>query len=434
MKCSAHPSAGEASHQIATSILVWAVSCVLFLANVLFADFSRPLLAGDWPQILGPHRDGQVVGESLPDQLPKELKPLWSVPIGEGYAGPVVVGKRVLVFHREAADERLEAFDRVTGKSLWKANLRATYRGGVDPDHGPRCVPLVVGQSVYVFGAAGNLAKIQLNDGEVAWQRDLAADYAAPEGYFGFGSTPILLDGILMVNVGGKTAGVVGVDPADGSTKWVATQDAASYSSPISLTIGEKETAVFVTRSNVQAIDPQTGKASLLSRFGKPGPTVNAAIPLKVGDGLFVTASYNVGAKLLELSGKREAWGDDDTLSSQYTTPVLFKGYLFGTHGREDVGAVEYRCVDAATGKVMWSEPDWPVAHTLVVDGKLIVVGANGKMRLLKATEEKYIELGGTQLAKSPAITRAIPAYSDGVLFYRTNNGKEGKLVALPLK
>lgn len=422
------------SHQMATSKLVGAVSCALLLAGSLFANGSRTVLAGDWPQILGPNRDGQVVGESLPDQLPKDLKPLWTSPVGEGYAGPVVVGKRVILFHRDVADERVEAFDRATGKSLWTANLPATYRGGANSDKGPRCVPLVVDSSVYVFGAAGNLAKVQLNDGKIVWQRDLADEYSAPDGYFGFGSTPILMDDTLMVNVGGKTAGVVGIDPENGETKWTSTKDAASYSSPIKLTIGDKEMAVFVTRLNVQAIDPQTGKASLLSPFGKDGPTVNAAVPLKVGDGLFVTASYNVGAKLLDLKGKREKWGDDDTLSSQFTTPVLFNGYLYGTHGREDVGEAEYRCVDATTGKVMWSEPGWTVAHTLTIDGKLIVIGDKGKMRLLKATEEKYLELGGTQLAKSPSITRAIPAFSDGVLFYRTNNGREGKLIALPLK
>lgn len=371
----------------------------------------------------------------LPEKLPADPKPLWSVPIGEGYAGPIVVGKRVIAFHREAADERLEAFDRASGKSIWKANLPATYREGIDNDRGPRCVPVSVGDAIYVFGAAGNLAKVQLADGKIAWQRDLAGDYKAQEGYFGFGSTPILIDGTLLVNIGGKS-GIVGIDPATGKTKWEATTDEASYSSPTAMKVGDKNMAVFITRLNLHAVDPTTGEAKLLIPFGKRGPTVNAAAPLAVDGKVFVTASYNVGAALVDLSKSepRKLWGDDDTLSSQYTTPVLVKGYLYGTHGREDAGESEYRCIDAATGKVKWSEPNWPVAHTLVVGDTLLAVGSNGQLRVLAASSERYTEQAKISLAASPANTRAIPAFSDGVLFYRTNSGRGGKLVALPLK
>ncbi|MCI0361543.1 MAG: PQQ-binding-like beta-propeller repeat protein [Planctomycetaceae bacterium] len=395
--------------------------------------------AGDWPQILGPQRSGKATGEKLAAAWPASgPKHLWSHQLGSGYAGPAVVGERVIVFHRVGDSEIVEAVNAKTGQPLWKAGFAATYRRGVDPDEGPRCVPLVADEKVFVFGAAGDLRCVSLAAGEKIWERSLYADYSADEGYFGAGSTPILVAGKLLVNVGGRGAGIVALDPASGKTVWKGSDEDASYSSPAAVSVGGKEQALFITRYNCVLADPSSGVVQKLFPFGERGPTVNAATPLVSGGKLFVTASYGVGARYAALDAAPNAatsaalnsataktiWGDDDTLSSQYATPVLHNGFLYGTHGREDVGVAQLRCVEAATGKVRWNQEGYGVANVILAEDMLLIVGARGRLALAKASSAKYEELASCELVQG--VSRALPALSGGRLYVRTGSGKQG--------
>ena len=415
-------------HPLGMGLLSWGLA--------LAASLWAPARAGDWPQILGPDRNGRADGEELPGKLdPPRLKPLWTSKLGGGYAGPVVVGQRVIIFHRVGENEVVEALDAATGKRLWRAPSPASYRGGVDPhgDVGPRCVPLVAQNSVYAYGAAGDLICVALDTGKILWRRELAADYEAAEGYFGAGSTPIVAGGKLLANVGGKNAGVVALDPISGKTLWQATSEIASYSSPTLAKLGGKEQAIFVTRLNCVAVDPASGKATTLFPFGRSGPTVNAATPLVVDDKLFVTASYNIGAELRQLSGTsaKQLWASDDTLSSQYNTAVADRGYLYGIHGREDVGVAELRCVELATGNVKWSKEGFGCAHAILAGDKILLVGVRGKLTLIAANPNKYEELGAGDLGRHDF--RALPALAGGKLYARTSDSNSGELLCVPL-
>jgi outer membrane protein assembly factor BamB len=296
-----------------------------FVLAAMILCFSRPgdCPAGDWPQILGPARNGEAQNEPViprwPDAGPKLL---WSVPVGQGYAGPAVVGNRVILFHREGDVEWVEALDAATGKTVWKTDFPATYGGGVNSDLGPRCVPLIHGDRVYVFGAAGDLHCVNLTDGAKRWTRETYREFDGKEGYFGAGSTPIVAAGKLIVNVGGKSAGLVAFDLDTGMTRWQATEEGASYSSPALATIDGEQHAVFVTRYNTVSIDPETGRVRFQFPFGSRGPTVNGATPLLFGNSLFVSSSYGVGAKFAQISGDtvKEVWANDDVMSSQYPT------------------------------------------------------------------------------------------------------------------
>ena len=390
-----------------------AITCLLLLAP--------PSLAGDWPQILGPHRNGQADNERLLENWPAGgPKVLWRYRLGSGYAGAAVAGQRVIVFHRSGANERLECLDAASGKSQWKADFPAGYRGGVNPDQGPRCVPLTNGDKVYAFGAAGDLYAVSLDSGKKLWSRDLYGDYAGKEGYFGAGSTPIVLGGKLLVNVGGKQAGIVALDPATGKTLWQASDEAASYSSPAAVQVNGKDQALFVTRLNCVVVDPANGKLTTLFPFGASGPTVNAATPLVIGDKLFTTASYGVGAMCAALAGSnaKEIWANDETISSQYSTPVEHEGFLYGNHGREDIGVAELR----------WSQPEFGVAHAILADGKLLLQTADGRLLLAGADPLAYRELAAAQIGNGPA--RALPALSAGKLYVRTGEGG-GELLCL---
>jgi outer membrane protein assembly factor BamB len=392
---------------------------------------ANALRAGDWPQILGPGRNGRAEGEQLSDRWPAGgPKVLWRYPLGSGYAGAAVVGERTIVFHRVGTSERVECLDAGTGQTQWKADFSADYRGGVNPDTGPRCVPLVADGVVFVFGAAGDLHAVVLETGKKLWSRSLYADYRGDEGYFGAGSTPILVAGKLLVNVGGRGAGIVALDPASGKTVWQASDEAASYASPTTIKVGGADKAVFITRMNCVLADPAAGKVTTLFPFGKRGPTVNAATPLILDGKLFATSSYGVGVEFAALQGTsaKSIWSNDDTMSSQYATPVEHKGFLYGIHGREDVGVAELRCIEAATGKLRWSKTGYGVAHLILAGDKLLIQKADGHIALAAADPSKYSELAVARIATGP--TRALPALAHGRLYIRSGEGG-GELICL---
>ena len=394
------------------------------VALVFIANIASPLaMAGDWPQILGPHRNGEAENETLANTWPA-TGPVtrWTVPLGEGYAGPAVVGHRVIVFHRVENKERIEAFDTQTGKSLWRADFPAGYRGGVNSDHGPRCVPLVHDGRVFGFGAAGDLHCVELAGGKHVWSRSAYADYQGDEGFFGAGSSPIVVGNKVLVNVGGRGgAGLVAFDAKSGETAWKISDEAASYSSPTQTTIDGQPTVIFVTRYNCVAIDPETGGERFRFKYGKRGPTVNAAMPLVFDKRLFLSSSYGVGAVCARLTptAATPLWSNDDTMSSQYSTCVYRDGYLFGVHGREDVGEASLRCLDAQTGKVQWSVEDFGVANLILAGDRLLILKTTGELVLAAASPQKFQSLATAKVTSDT--TRALPALSGGCLFLRTN-------------
>lgn len=403
------------------------IRMVFVVAMTLVTGRTTVSRAGDWPQILGPDRNGAARGESLPEAWPAVgPKQRWSQPIGEGYAGPAVAGSRVIVFHRTKDGERVDAFDAKSGKSLWGTDFPANYRGGIDPDRGPRCVPVIQKDRVIVFGAAGDLRCLNLSDGRELWSRAAYADFQGDEGYFGAGSSPLVVEDRVLVNVGGaKGAGIVAFSLATGQTLWKSFTDDASYSSPTLATLGDKPAAIFVTRLNCVAVSPESGEVRFQFPFGKRGPTVNAATPIIADGQLVLTASYGIGARVAPLaSATKPLWENDDSLSSQYSTPVYHAGHLYGIHGREDVGGAELRCVDPRTGKVAWSESGFGVANLILAGDKLLIVKTDGTVVLAQANPRSFRKLGQAQITN--ATTRALPALAAGNLYLRTNEGRGG--------
>ena len=129
-----------------------------FFGCLLLAAFASGAWAGEWPQILGPNRNGVATDERLATAWP-EAGPakLWSRTVGSGFAGVAVSGGVAIVFHRLADEEIVEALDAATGEPRWKSPFPATYVPMISDDDGPRATPLVDRGRVYVYGAMGNL-------------------------------------------------------------------------------------------------------------------------------------------------------------------------------------------------------------------------------------------------------------------------------------
>ena len=90
--------------------------------------WDQQLQAGDWPQILGPTRNGQAVQERLePAYFKASPRVNWQHDLGAGFAGPAVVGDRVVVFHRQRDQEVVECLSAATGKVQWKTGFGIYY-------------------------------------------------------------------------------------------------------------------------------------------------------------------------------------------------------------------------------------------------------------------------------------------------------------------
>ena len=223
------------------------VACVaLSVAGVV------TLPAQDWPQFLGPTRDGHYAGPPLasswPGGAPAEL---WRATIGAGFAGPVVAGERLILFHRLDGNEVVEARDAATGRQIWRHAYATTYRDDFGFDEGPRSVPVVADGRVFTFGAQGQLRAVRLDDGQAVWSVDTRTRFSFRKGFFGAAGSPLVEDGRVIANIGGPDAGIVAFDAGTGEVLWTATTDEAGYSSAVGATFGGVRLAVFFTRNGL---------------------------------------------------------------------------------------------------------------------------------------------------------------------------------------
>ena len=401
-------------------------------ALALTLALTPTLPAADWPQFLGPARDGHSLETKLVWNWPQGGPPIaWKKDIGSGWAGPVVAGGKLILFHRIEGDEIVACLDPATGQQHWTFKYPTKYRDDFDFDNGPRATPTVVDGTIFTLGANGDLHAIELASGKKLWGHNLRDDYKADKGFFGIACSPLVIDKEVLVNVGGKGAGVVAFDVAAGKELWKSTDDAASYSSPTVADIGGKRAAVFLTRFGLRVLDPSNGKVRYEFPFRpRLNESVQGATPLIWKDQIFLTVSYSTGAALLQAKKGEleEVWANDKTLSCQYNTPVRVGDYLYGVHGRADVGTAILRCVEWKTGAVKWSEPKFGVASLVVVDGGLLALTEAGDLVRFDASPDGYKERARATILSKP--TRAVPALADGRLFAR--DGK--KLVCVTLK
>lgn len=392
------------------------------------ATVGHESLAGDWPQILGPDRNGIASNdEVLADEWPADGPyTLWLREVGSGYAGVAVADKRTVLFHRVDDKEVTEALDAATGKTLWTDQHDTKFKPDVGGGDGPLCVPVIHGGRVITFGATGVLTCLDAATGKRLWQRDTHADFGAQAGYFGAGSSPIVMGKIVIVNVGGakNEAGIVGFSLATGETVWTKTAERASYSSPVPVMIADVPHLLIITRYRVILLDPATGAIRWQFAFGARGPTVNAANPLVLADKngkphLLVTSSYGVGSIYgsFDKAGMKKAWGGTESLATQYCTPIARGGFLFAIDGRDDVPPADFKCIQQSTGEVIWKQDNFGYGTLIFADGKILATKADGELVLIKP------DAAGLQvLARArplPGTIRALPALAAGKLYIR---------------
>jgi outer membrane protein assembly factor BamB len=392
---------------------------------------TAPLLAVDWPQFLGPDRNGIYSGPELNEKWPSSgPRVVWRKQIGAGLAGPVVAQNRLILFHRLDDREVVESFDARTGTAQWRHAYPTTYRDDFGFDEGPRAVPVVAEGLVYTFGAEGQLHALDIATGKPLWNVEAMRQFSVPKGFFGAAGSPLIEGGRVIANVGGKNAGIVAFDAKTGKVLWTATSHAASYSSGIAATIQGKRYGVFLTREGLVGLDPATGEI----RFQRPwrsrqAASVNAATPIVVGNAIFVSAEYGPGAGVLQFDGTKlvDVWLSNDALSNHYATSVYHERRLFGFHGRQEFGPV-FRAVDMESGKVLWSTGRFGAGTVTLAGSRLLIVRETGELMLAAASPTAFQPIATAQIL--PPTVRAYPAIADGLVYIRNDD----TLVCLDLR
>ena len=404
--------------------VAWAVAVALAATVVTQA-------ANDWPQYLGPSRNGVYAGPALADAWGANgPKAVWRKQVGQGFAGPAVVGNRVILFHRVGNEEVLESLDAATGDAVWRYAYQTRYRDDFGFDEGPRAVPVVADGVIYTFGAEGQLHAVDLAKGTRLWSEDTMKRFGVPKGFFGAAGSPLVEGGRVIANVGGDKAGIVAFEAKTGKVLWSATDDDASYSSGVAATIGGHRLGVFLTRDSLVGLDPASGMVQFQRRWrARIAASVNAATPIIVGDEIFVSAQYGPGAGVLRVNGSQltEVWTSDDVLSNHYATSVFYNGYLYGFHGRQEFGP-SFRAVEFETGTVKWSQEQFRAGSVLLAGDRLLITREGGELILASASPQAFKPIARAQILQG--VVRPYPALADGLLYVRNEN----TLVCLDLR
>ena len=388
------------------------------------------LEADDWPQWLGPDRNG-VSKETGWSKKWSPLPTLWKKKIGSGYSSIVVAKGRLILFHRIGDELRVDSLDPMTGDLQWKFSYPTTYVDRYRYDSGPRCCPTIYEGRVYTLDPDGVLHALNLTTGEKLWGHEIKSEHRLKQNFFGTGATPIVENGVLYAHLGGPerklgTGYTFAFDAKTGGLLWKTPTYGGSYASPSVARVDAVDHLFIFHRGGMLCLDPKKGeKRWNYVWHSRQYESVNAATPLVVGDILFFSATYRTGSVCLRIKkdSYEELWKDDPQsrekiMDIHWTPPNYLDGYVYGFSGRHPQGSA-LKCVELKTGDVKWSWPSYLCRGSMIFsDGHFIAMGEYGDLALLRLSPAGARELVKIpNLLKHPAWT--VPTLANGLLYLR---------------
>jgi outer membrane protein assembly factor BamB len=430
------------------------VTLMLCMARAVFGQ------GADWPRFGGPHGDGTSPETGLKlDWGERGPAVKWKIELGEGYCAAAVADGRVFTFDRVDDMMRLRCLKPDTGEVIWQFKYPTDFVDQYGYDGGPRAMPIVDGDRVYALGPEGMLHCLNVADASVVWKVDTSGRFGVVQNFFGVGAAPVIFDDKLIIQIGGSPPdspptisgnvkgngrGIVAFDKRTGKVVYSITDELASYAAPTLARIDGRAWCFVLARGGLVGFDPSNGHVDFQFPWrSRKVESVNAASPVMIGDRVLISETYELGSCLLKVKpgGYEVVWSDAEkrtrnkSLMAHWATPIVIDGYAYGCSGRNSGGA-EVRCVELATGKVMWSQPGLGRTSLLGVDGKLIVLGEYGQLVVIRATPKQWdviatttpADAAGDRLIEYPAW--AAPVLSHGQMYVRS----KGRLVCFELK
>ncbi|HTB10525.1 MAG TPA: PQQ-binding-like beta-propeller repeat protein [Bryobacteraceae bacterium] len=359
------------------------------------------LLASDWPEWRGPHRDGVVLEE--PKAWPEKLALKWKTEVGIGHSSPVMAAGSIYEFTRQGDQETVLSIDPASGKIRWKQQYPAPYKmnpAAVSHGEGPKSTPVYSKGKLYTFGINGILSAFDAETGKPLWRHDFKS---APD--FGTAMSPVVDNGLLIAHVGALTA----FDAATGAVKWAWNGDSPAYASPIVVELGGVRQVVTQTHSNIVGVAVASGKLLWKIPFTTEYDQ-NIVTPVLYKDTLIFSG---IDKGVFAVRDGKTIW-QNKGVSMYMSSPVLVGDLLFGfSHLKKG----QIFCLDAGTGATLWTGPPrgGDNAAMLASSTMLYWLTPDGQLGIAKPTAKGLNEIRQYEVAESPTWAHPV-VLGDGVL------------------
>jgi len=351
----------------------------------------------DWPGFRGPNRDSIIPGVRIETNWsaspPVEL---WRRLVGPGWSSFAVHGDLLYTQEQRGDDEVVACYEVATGEPVWR-HRDATRFWEANAGPGPRGTPTLSKDCVYTLGATGILNALDAANGAVVWWRDVAVDADTKVPYWGFASSPLVVDDAVIVAAAGR---LVAYDLATGIPRWLGPAHRGSYSSPHLLTIDGVAQVLLLNGAGATSVAPANG--TVLWEHEWPGAGMLQPASAADGNILITTSdeSGGVGTRRLAVARGPDGWTVEERWTSRGLKPyfndfVVHKGHAFGFDGSI------LACIDLEDGKRQWKGGRYGNGQLVLLPGQdlLLVLSEEGELALVRATPDRF-----TELARFPAI------------------------------
>jgi outer membrane protein assembly factor BamB len=381
--------------------IIFTVACFAF-TNI--ATAAEPAA---WNQWRGPSRDGVLKDAKPWPESFKDFEPVWTVDnLGPSYSGTIVTADRVFTTETVAKKtERVTAYDRKTGKLLWKAE----WEGSISVPffaaaNGSwiRATPAFDGERLYVAGIKDLLVCLDGKTGKELWKYDFVKEQKSEAPTFGFVSSPLVDDKAVYVQAGG---GFAKLDKLTGKMQWLTLKDGggmngSAFSTPVFAKLGDADQILVQTRTKMAGVNPESGK-ELWTKEIKSFRGMNILTPVVFGDTVF-TSTYGGNTQGFKVLGSSGGLRTEDAWNFKYegnmSTPVVVDNHAY--YLGKDQRAI---CVNLKDGKEAWrSEKRFGKYWNLVANGdKILALDERGILYLLKANPKDLDILAEKKLPRA---------------------------------
>jgi outer membrane protein assembly factor BamB len=381
-----------------------------------------PKASVEWPGFRGPNRDGVVRGVRIETDWSKSPPvELWRRPVGPGWSSFAVRGNFVYTQEQRAADETVTCYDASTGRPVWTHRDAARFFES-NAGAGPRGTPALSQGRVFTFGATGILNALDAGNGTVVWSRKVTADSGAGVPTWGFSSSPLVVDDLVIVAAAGQ---LLAYDLATGAPRWSGSPD-EGYSSPHLVTLGGVAQILLISNTGTTSVAPADGKVLWKHAWGG-SPMVQ---PNLTADGdLLIAAHAGSGVRRLNVSRGSGGWTEQERWTSMALKPyfndfVVHKGHAYGFDARIMTS------IDLQDGQRKWKGGRYGNGQLVLLPDQdlLLVLSEEGELALVSATPDRFSELARFKAIEGKTWNH--PVLAGDILLVR--NGEEMAAFRLP--
>jgi len=393
---------------------------VIAIAFAVTVSGQAPV-PGDWPQWLGPSRNGISPETGLAQQWPPAGPPVvWSAEgLGAGYGTVVVKGGRLFVQGLRGRQTMLHSLNAADGKYLWSKPLGSG--GDNDRGPGPRSTPTLDGDRVYVLTENGELWCMR-EDGTEVWHRNILREFSGRNIGWLLSESPLVDGDRVVVTPGGRQAGIVALDKMTGKTIWTSKElsDEAGYASAIAIEVQGIRAYTTFTANAAVGVRATDGKLMWSYRTAANG-TANITTPVFFQDKVFYTSDYGTGAGLVTLRPQNGSLAATENyftrdMQNHHGGVVLVGGTIYGFSN------AILTALDFATGKMLWRDRSVGKGSVSYADNRLYMLSEDNVVGLAEVTAKGYREVGRFTIADQGLPSWSHPVVSGGRMYIRNQN------------